>query len=98
MSRTTYIPDIIKKEESERPGHFRETYRAYKSNQTYYELNFEDIKKRYGGKIIIVCKQKVISISNNFHEYAREIDKLDEDGRSEAYVIDVPVDNVIYMI
>jgi hypothetical protein len=89
---------VLNTYEEEYPGRYRESYRAYKANQLYYIKNFEDIKTRLGGKIIIICKEKVISISNNFVEYERELSLLDKESRSEAYVVNVPIDSVIYMI
>jgi hypothetical protein len=72
--------------------------KAYKANQKYYDLNIEELKKKYGGKILIICKEKVISISNNFEEYMRELESIDENDRFEAFIANVPMENVTYII
>ncbi len=68
------------------------------ANCDYYENNYEELQKLYGGKDIVIVDEKVMFATDDYDEWCEKWDHLSLDEQREAYDTYVPKEGEIIVI
>jgi len=73
--------------------------RCLKENERWFEENFWKLRKKYVGKLIAICKRKVIAVADTIEELERKIEEgpFDPNEVVKQYIDPLPPPEIQYM-
>ena len=72
--------------------------RKWDANYDYYENNYEELQKLYGGKDIFIVGKRVAFATDDHDECCKKWDQLSSDEQREAYDTYMPKEGEVIVI
>ncbi len=73
-----------------------DSYQKYWANHNWLDQNFEQIREKYEGRVVVVVNQNIAFSSDNMEEIRKEVRGFDTPN--EAYIRYIPAENELLLL